>query len=89
MNDLRGGGGGGKDKKKMFYYQKRAKFCRFCKDNVGAIDYKEVDALKRYTGERGRIVGARVTGTCKQHQKQLGQAIKRARHLALMPFVTD
>ena len=53
------------------------------------IDYKDTQRLRRYLSERGKIVPRRVTGTCARHQRQLTTAIKRARHLALLPYVTD
>ena len=62
--------------------------CVFCgKDNV--IDYKDVNKLKRYISERGKILPRRITGNCAKHQRALTVAIKRARHVALMPYVTD
>lgn len=67
---------------------KRKKVCVFCgKDNV--IDYKDVNKLKRYISERGKILPRRITGNCAKHQRALTVAIKRARHVALMPYVTD
>ncbi len=67
---------------------KRKKVCVFCgKDNV--IDYKDVNKLKRYISERGKILPRRITGNCAKHQRELTVAIKRARHVALMPYVTD
>ena len=67
---------------------RRKKVCVFCgKDNV--IDYKDVNKLKRYISERGKILPRRITGNCANHQRALTVAIKRARHVALMPYVTD
>ena len=67
---------------------RRKKVCVFCgKDNV--IDYKDVNKLKRYISERGKILPRRITGNCAKHQRALTVAIKRARHLALMPYVQD
>ena len=67
---------------------RRKKVCVFCgKDNV--IDYKDVNKLKRYISERGKILPRRITGNCAKHQRALTVAIKRARHVALMPYVTD
>ena len=66
---------------------RRKKVCVFCgKDNV--IDYKDVNKLKRYISERGKILPRRITGNCAKHQRALTVAIKRARHVALMPYVT-
>ena len=67
----------------------RRKVCAFCADKIEMIDYKDTQRLRRYLSERGKIVPRRVTGTCARHQRQLTTAIKRARHLALLPYVTD
>ena len=67
----------------------RRKVCSFCADKIEMIDYKDTQRLRRYLSERGKIVPRRVTGTCARHQRQLTTAIKRARHLALLPYVTD
>ena len=64
------------------------KVCIFCgKDNV--IDYKDTAKLKKYVSERGKILPRRITGTCAKHQRALTVAIKRARHVALMPYVAE
>ena len=67
----------------------RKKGCAFCVDKAEYIDYKDVAKLKRYMSERANIVPRRVTGTCAHHQRQLTVAIKRARHLALLPYISD
>ncbi|MCD7863332.1 MAG: 30S ribosomal protein S18 [Lachnospiraceae bacterium] len=68
--------------------RRRKKVCVFCgKDNV--IDYKDTAKLKRYASERGKILPRRITGNCAKHQRRLTTAIKRARHVALMPYVAD
>ncbi len=67
----------------------RKKVCNFCKDNVTNIDYKDVDGLKRYVTERGKILPKRVTGTCAKHQRMVARAVKRARSVALLPYTTD
>ena len=68
--------------------RRRKKVCVFCgKDNV--IDYKDTNKLKRYISERGKILPRRITGNCAKHQRALTVAIKRARHLALMPYVQE
>ena len=67
----------------------RRKVCALCADKLEMIDYKDTQRLRRYLSERGKIVPRRVTGTCARHQRQLTTAIKRARHLALLPYVTD
>jgi small subunit ribosomal protein S18 len=65
----------------------RRKVCRFCADHIPFVDYKQIPVLKNFTTERGKILSSRITGTCAKHQRQLTQAIKRARVLALLPFV--
>ena len=67
----------------------RKKVCAFCVDKVDQIDYKDVAKIKRYVSERAKILPRRVTGTCAHHQRELTVAIKRARHLALLPFSAD
>lgn len=67
----------------------RKKVCSFCVDRVDHIDYKDVIKLRKYISERSKIIPRRVTGTCAEHQRELTIAIKRARHLALLPFVSD
>ncbi len=67
---------------------RRKKVCVFCgKDNV--IDYKDTAKLKKYVSERGKILPRRITGNCAKHQRALTVAIKRARHVALMPYVAE
>ncbi len=61
--------------------------CLFCINQVKAIDYKDAEALRRYTSSYGKIVPRRRSGVCAKHQRMLAQAIKRARHMALLPFV--
>ena len=67
----------------------KKKVCMFCVDKVEHIDYKDAAKLRRYTSERGKILPRRTTGTCAMHQRQLTEAIKRARQVALLPYVTD
>ena len=68
--------------------RRRKKVCVFCgKDNV--IDYKDTNKLKRYVSERGKILPRRITGNCAKHQRALTVAVKRARHVALMPYTCD
>ncbi|MBO5494247.1 MAG: 30S ribosomal protein S18 [Eubacterium sp.] len=67
----------------------RKKVCVFCVDKVESIDYKDVSKLRRFVSERSKILPRRVTGTCAKHQRELTTAIKRARHLALLPYVSD
>ena len=68
---------------------KRKKVCLFCVDKVTCIDYKDTAKLRRFTSERGKILPRRTTGTCAAHQRQLTVAIKRARQIALLPYVED
>lgn len=70
---------------KVFF---RKKVCKFC-TNKSRISYKEPDALRRFITERGKILPRRITGTCACHQRELASAIKRARMICLLPFVTD
>lgn len=65
----------------------RRRYCYFCKEKVVEIDYKNYNQLKRYISDRGKIRSRRVTGTCRRHQNQLATAIKRAREMALLPYV--
>ncbi len=69
--------------------RKRRKVCSFCADKIAHIDYKDVPKLRRYVSERGKILPCRMTGTCAEHQRQLTVAIKRARYIALLPYVAE
>ena len=69
--------------------RKRRKVCQFCVDKCESIDYKDAAKLRRYISERSKILPRRTTGTCAMHQRQLTKAIKQARQIALLPFVTD
>jgi len=68
---------------------KKRRTCRFCESKDTYIDYKDEKRLIRFVSEQGKIIPKRITGTCARHQRQLVQAIKRARHLALIPFVSE
>ncbi|MBK6914755.1 MAG: 30S ribosomal protein S18 [Ignavibacteriales bacterium] len=68
---------------------KQKKVCRFTQNKVKYIDYKDIKLLQRYVSEQGRIIPKRITGTKSIYQRELAIAIKRARHLALLPFVSD
>ena len=68
---------------------KRRKVCQFCVDKATFVDYKDVAKLKKFTSERGKILPRRATGACAMHQRQLTEAIKRARQVALLPYVVD
>jgi small subunit ribosomal protein S18 len=67
----------------------RRRVCAFCVDKVEAIDYKDINKLKKFITERGKILPRRITGNCAGHQRQLTSAIKRARQIALLPFTTS
>jgi len=89
MGRGRSGKGGKNDKdkkrgsKQLF---RRRKFCRFTAEKVKQIDYKDIDVLKEFINENGKIIPARITGTKAHYQRQLSAAIKRARFLALLPY---
>ena len=67
----------------------RRKVCPFLRDHITYIDYKDVDMLRRFVTARGKILPRRMTGTCAKHQRQLTDAIKRARHIAFLPFTAE
>lgn len=79
----RGGRGGGRD------YRSRRKVCAFCVERVREIDYKDASRLRRYLSDRGKIEPRRKTGTCAKHQRRLSVALKRARHMALLPYTAE
>jgi len=68
---------------------RRRKFCRFTADGITEIDYKDINILKQYVGESGKIVPSRITGTKAKYQRQLATAVKRARYLALLPYTDN
>ncbi len=70
-------------------YHRKRRICAFCVEKVSEIDYKQHEVLRRYLTEHGRIRPRRQTGTCAKHQRSLAKAVKRARHIALLPFVVD
>ena len=70
-------------------YKTKKKVCNFCVDKVEHIDYKDINKLKKYVTERGKILPRRITGNCAGHQRQLTRAIKRARQVALLPYTAD
>ncbi len=70
-------------------YMARPKICQFCADKNASIDYKMVDMLRRFVTEEGKIRPRRQTGTCAKHQRELAGAVKRARHIALLPFTSE
>ena len=84
QEERRGGRGGGRGR-----WVQRRKVCAFCVDHISYIDYKDPGRLRRYVSDRGKIEPRRKTGTCAKHQRGLATAIKRARHIALLPFTPD
>lgn len=78
----RRGGGGGR-------FMPRRKVCAFCVDKIDEVDYKDISRLRRHLSERGKIEPRRKLGTCARHQRSVTVAIKRARHVALLPFVSS
>jgi small subunit ribosomal protein S18 len=78
-----GGYGGGRR------YMARPKICQFCADKNIVIDYKSSEMMRRFVTEEGKIRPRRQTGTCARHQRELAIAVKRARHIALLPFVSE
>ena len=73
----------------MARFYRRRKFCRFTAENVAYIDYKDIDTLKQYITENGKIVPSRITGTKARYQRQLALAIKQARYLSLIPYTDN
>ncbi|MEL1134909.1 30S ribosomal protein S18 [Desulfitobacterium sp. THU1] len=67
----------------------RKRVCSFCVDKVESIDYKETHKVRKYITERGKILPRRISGNCAKHQRQVTIAIKRARHIALLPYIVD
>ena len=76
--DKKGGGGSG-----------RRKPCAFCRDKIDQVDYKDVTTLRKFISDRGKIRSRRITGACRRHQNQIARAVKRARELALLPYVAE
>ena len=68
---------------------RRKKVCAFCADKIDEIDYKDTARLRKFVSERAKIYPRRISGTCAKHQRQLTTAIKRARHIALLPYISD
>jgi small subunit ribosomal protein S18 len=69
--------------------RRKKRVCAFCVDKVTAVDYKDTAKLRRFISERGKILPRRITGNCAKHQRVLTTAIKRARHLALLPYIQE
>ena len=79
----------GGDRPGRMQRRSRKKVCSFCVDKIDRIDYKDTGRLRKYISERAKIIPRRVTGTCAFHQRELTVAIKRARHVALLAYVSD
>ena len=69
--------------------ENRKKYCRFKKNGIKYIDYKDANFLLKFVNEQGKILPRRITGTSQKYQKKVAQAVKRARHIAILPYVTD
>lgn len=80
------GAGAGASARRRGAFRPRRKVCRFCVDKVDSVDFKQVQVIRTFVTERGKILSSRITGNCAKHQRQLSLAIKRARYLALLPF---
>lgn len=78
-----------KKKKSRFGDKRRKRHCRFCENHIDVIDYRDDRLLRRFVTERGKIIPRRISGTCAKHQRTLTTCIKRARHLAILPFVAE
>ncbi len=76
-------------RKRRTNIHRRKKVCVFCGENAQPVDYKDVATLKKYISERGKILPRRVTGTCAKHQRAVTTAVKRARHIALLPYTVE
>lgn len=88
-SDSRGGPRNGQRRGGRFGGPRPPRACPFCVQKIKAIDYKQADVLRRYLTDHGKIKPRRKVGTCARHQRMLAVAIKRARHVALLPFVTE
>ncbi len=78
-----------KEMQKPFRAKRRKKVCAFCAEKAEFIDYKDTLKLRKFVSERSKILPRRITGTCAKHQRELTIAIKRARHIALLPYISD
>jgi len=85
----RGDRGGGGRKKKGFFRGRSRKVCEFCVDKNLTIDYKNIDMMRKYINDRGKIKPRRATGCCAKHQRKVTTQVKRAREVALIPYTTD
>ena len=83
------GGAAGKDAGGKRYFFRRRKVCKFCADKIDYVDYKDIKLISQFVPERGKILPRRMFGTCAEHQRKVTEAIKRARHIALLPYAAD
>ena len=77
-----------KEKEEKPWKKQKRKICIFCKDNIQHVDYKDTGLLRKFLSDRGKIRARRVTGNCSQHQRDVAQAVKNAREMALLPYST-
>ncbi len=92
MAEMRRGGGRGDSRdggRPMRHRRSRRKVCAFCADKVEMIDYKDTARLRKFISERGKILPKRMSGNCARHQREMTIAVKRARHIALLPFTGE
>ena len=91
INDIKEDKDIAEKKEKRFILKKKKRVCEFCKKDVNnnTISYKDEKRLRKFISERGKILPRRVTGTCQKHQRELVVAIKRARHMAILPYVIE
>lgn len=87
-SDRSGSGGYSRDSGRR-RFRRRPRNCQFCAEKITTLDYKQVDLVKRYVTEAGKIRSRRETGNCAKHQRMVARAVKRARHMALVPFASD
>ncbi len=78
-----------KRRKRRASYERRRKKCRFCTTDLPRIDYKDIETLRDFVTDRGKMLSRRVTGNCAKHQRQISREIKRARYIALLPYVAE
>ncbi len=89
MSEGKQEGRDGKERRPRGGRRPRRKVCQLCVDKVQHVDYIDINRLRRFISERGKILPRRMTGNCAKHQRQISEAIKRARHVALLPFTVD
>ncbi len=70
-------------------FHRKPRVCQFCADNTATLDYKQIDVVKRFVSDQGKIRSRRQTGNCARHQRMVARAVKRARHMAMLPFAAE